>query len=233
VPNIEHCKSASEFIALLRPSNPRWLAPGDSRCSCIFRGQTDAAFDLTPTAWRPRALTHPLRQQIDAELSNESVLRQHVEQTEGLTYSAAASWIRPVFVQRLFEYRVVQEFIAGVDRLGWPIPGGAFSFPNWYEDILDSRQSFYRGATSFHPAFALARHHGMPSRLSDWTKNPLTAAFFPSEQSEVELSDRIAVWAYRVSKGRGHLPPGRPQLRVLEVERSNIGFLHAQEGLFL
>jgi hypothetical protein len=135
-----------------------------------------------------------------------------------------------VLAQRLFEYQAVQEFIKAIDRLGLPIPGGAFAFPKWSDDLLELQQSFWQGATTFHPAFALARHHGMPSRLSDWTENPLTAAFFASEPSERSLSDRLAVWAYDTLS---ESPQGRPRVRTFLVERSSIGFLHAQEALFL
>jgi hypothetical protein len=231
VHDVVPCNRASEFIALLRPSDPRWLAPGESRCAWIFRGEGDAAFELTPSAWRQSALTHPLRRQIDAELSKESVLVNYAQQAT-LTYRASdADLFRAVIGQRLFEYSAVVEFVEGIDRLGLPIPGGMFSLPKWSEDIWDSRQSFFRGATTFHAAFALARHHRMPSRLSDWTANPLIAAFFASEPSEVELSDRIAVWAYRTTAQPRR---GRPErICIFRVERSNIGFLHAQEGLFL
>lgn len=223
------CNSASEFIALLRPSHRLWLE-GNSRCNWIFRGQQDAALDLTPTAWRGSAKTHPLRRKIDEELADETALRNYAGAAQVAYRVHEAEYLRAVIGQRLFEYRAVWEFIEGIDRLGFPIPGGILSFPNWTEDIFDAQQTFYRGHSTFHPAFALARHHGVSSRLLDWTVNPLFAAFFASEPSDVKLSDRIAVWACR---GSIRSKRGRPPLRIYVVERSSIGFVHAQEGLFL
>jgi hypothetical protein len=225
------CERATEFIALLRPTNPQWLAERDARCNWIFRGQPDAVVDLTPTAWRASALTHPLRRQIDGELAKEGVLQNYAQQAQLSFRANDADFLRAVIGQRLFEYTVVQEFIAGIDHLGLPIPGGASSLPAWTEDIFDVQQTFFRGRTTFHPAFALARHHRMPSRLLDWTANPLVAAFFASEPCDpaLALSDSVAVWACNrnVQSERG-----RPPVLLYVPERSAIGFLHAQDGLF-
>ena len=92
---------------------------------------------------------------------------------------------------------------------------------NVTQDITDEYASI---------AFALARHHEVPTRLIDFTYRPLVAAFFSANGEEVteDESDRyIVVWAIHQKSLR------RTDLQVVKHRRSEIGFMQAQDGAFI
>ncbi|KQX90559.1 FRG domain-containing protein [Variovorax sp. Root473] len=78
---------------------------------------------------------------------------------------------------------------------------------------------------------ALAQHHGLPTRLLDWSRNPLVAAYFAVEESQGGDS---AVYAYRSSKSLKDKHQSPFDINSVErfIPRHVTRRITAQAGLF-
>ena len=215
-------RTVKGFLDYLLPTARHWNSAkhGD----LAFRGQASSVWPLLPSAFRSGKLA-----------------------SYGVQTPTQSSPSR-VIPQVRAEFRAVHEFVMAADDSALEITNGGrmllsrqgpqaiFENPDW-------EQSWPRA--EIWDTVALAQHHGVPTRLLDFTQDPLVGAYFaastawdPKNRQRVAGSDRqhLAVWVIdlrfirAINDIRRRIPE---RIMEIRVPRSNNAYLNAQSGFFL
>ena len=207
------CETAEEFVSYVRSSHPLWEGPSRK---WGFRGQADTSWRLVPKAFRDG-----FRDQLYRE------------------YAVPAT--DPGIEQARLEIETFLEFFGLADAAGLRVPGAEFIHGVGFEQRLEH---FQPSEWPFHEVLAglaIAQHHGIPTRLLDFTSTPTVAAFFSAIPRLVPgrtpfLEDRICIWAVNLLFANYSWGVPAYLNRSIETVRAPTAdnlFLNRQRGFFL
>ena len=213
-------RSVEDFLECLDPGANHWRSAklGD----LAFRGQANSTWPLAPKAFRR-------------------------DQLVGYGSNPPKGGLPRVVPQAQAEFRAVLEFVRAADTSGLQVVGttGRMLLDNAPRQFFNDRDWEYGWPQDeILETIALAQHHGVPTRLLDFTDNPLVGAYFaacsawdPDKGRRVRGTGRyISVWIIDmrfIRELNGIRGRYRERIGEVRVPRANNYYLHAQSGFFL
>jgi len=171
--------AADELWEILSPTRELAAKP----CRFIYRGHGDATWDLIP-----------------------SILRFDDQNPATILFGNSNHADNQVAAEKM----LLDMFARNCDAAGIKIPNDSLSFRE--EELnLQSGDKYYINPSlwpneKLYELMALAQHHGIPTRLLDWTAIPYVAVYFAASQAmdfqKVKWEDgtRLAVWALNTER---------------------------------
>ena len=126
----------------------------------------------------------------------------------------------------VWNFRMLRAFIYACDESGVTVPRDSVKFRS--KNLVNQEFQKYHDAPNSWPgedlveAMALARLHGLPTRLLDWTQNPQIAMYFAASealQRDWEEGQKLAIFEFKLNRNV-YLDGSPGQIKLLQVPGS-------------
>ena len=133
--------------------------------------------------------------------------------------------------QVYFEWRILTLFVDYCNSMGLAIPYNSSELRVYLSRYLHDIDTQSWPQDIIIPLMALAQHHGLPTRLLDWSSNPFIACYFAASSvidEDFSTTGRIAVYGIDLNR----IAPNGPIKHIL-APGSTSPNLSAQKGSFI
>lgn len=214
--------SAFDLVEFIRPSSKNWGETLTDRFHWVFRGHGNAEWSLLPSALRAGNMLSTSKPSfLEVKYWFENAPNKGKDTLIGKKLAA----------QHLAEAMILLNFNNLCDDLGFPrLQTSALRIKPRLVDAIAGKEKFIWEPSLCH---AIAQHHGIPTRLLDWSQDPLVAAFFAARDAISLMRSghqvgSLCIWAF----DSWSIPPHQGLVNTFYIDNSHSTFVHAQRGIF-